>query len=289
MYNDNEYDNSKYVYHGNYDKNIKAIRGGGVITPSNPPNRTDTTVTINNTWGNNIKPVPPLYESVYYSDKILTDGYLNQNNYVEKNDYISDYYYPSQNFDKVINLGDNNNLKKKYLNNINPIKFPPPLITSKSRKKKKSLFNKTKSNDDNIKTKKDDTLDLNDNLNENTNINDNHKLKNLTDEEIELIKFINNNALYDGKYYYTIENDNFQPPENSISDIIIPYTAIIQDKFNKNNVPKQFHEPIQIEDIENFGYNKNTAIYNSESTNNNVVLLIFFSILILIYFSIYQK
>ena len=93
--NNDKYNDNKFNYHGNYDKNIKAIRGGGVITPSNPPNRASTTGTVNNTWDVNITPTPPLYESVYYSDKILTDGYLNPNNYVVESDYVSDYYYPS--------------------------------------------------------------------------------------------------------------------------------------------------------------------------------------------------
>ena len=144
MYNDN-----KYNYHGNYDKNIKAIRGGGVITPSNPPNRKSTTGTVNNTWNSKLEVIPPLFESVYYSDKILTNGYLNSNNYVVESDYISDYYYPSQNFDKVNLLNDKkkkNLKKKKKINDSNPLNFPPPLITSKHKQKNKDNIRLLKKN-----------------------------------------------------------------------------------------------------------------------------------------------
>ena len=80
-------------YYGNYDKIIKSIRGGGVITPNNPPNRINTTDTIKNTLNNKITPTSPLYKSTYYSNKNLTNGYLNDNNYVLKDKSISNYYY----------------------------------------------------------------------------------------------------------------------------------------------------------------------------------------------------
>ena len=123
-----------YKYYGNYNKNIKSIGGGGVITPSNPPNRPNTTSTIKNTWNNEITPTPPLFKSVYYSDENLTNGYLNKNNYVVEDKSISDYYYPSQKFDKVINLKKNT---QKKLNKKNPLEFPPPVINSNHNKMQK--------------------------------------------------------------------------------------------------------------------------------------------------------
>jgi len=106
---------NKFKYYGNYDKNIKSIKGGGVITPRNPPNKMSTTDTIKNTWNDDIIPTPPLYKSTYYSNKNLTDGYLSDENYVVEDKQISNYYYPSQKFDKVVNLKKNkskNKLKK---------------------------------------------------------------------------------------------------------------------------------------------------------------------------------
>ena len=108
--------NNKFKYYENYDKNIKSIKGGGVITPSNPPNKMSTTNTIKNTWNDDIIPTPPLYKSTYYSNKNLTDGYLNDENNVVENKSISDFYYPSQKFNKVTNIKDsnkNNKIKKK--------------------------------------------------------------------------------------------------------------------------------------------------------------------------------
>ena len=97
-----------YKYYDKYDKNIKAIRGGGVITPANPPNKYNTTDTIDNTWKKNIIPVPPMFKAKYYSNPDLTNGYLNENDYVESDEYISDYYYPSQKMDQIKFINKNN-------------------------------------------------------------------------------------------------------------------------------------------------------------------------------------
>ena len=298
MYNDN-----KYNYHGNYDKNIKAIRGGGVITPSNPPNRSSTTGTINNTWDKNITPTPPLFESVYYSNKILTDGYLNPNNYVVHNDDISDFYFPSQNFNKVTNLKSNQILKKKYLNNSNPINLPPPLITSKYKKNKNSKSDKK---DKKLKKIIDKTTDLkyidsNENLGQDENLKHNSS-KNLTKEELDLIEFIKTNALYDGKHYYVVENDDYYQNSNIKSNhkqIILPFMDITSNNLSQNNKFSNITKnnylsdlPTLISsdtnDIENFDDNKYKE-NNLESSQTNTILLIIFSILLIIYFSIYQK
>lgn len=120
-----------YRYYGNYDKNVKSIKGGGTITPSNPPNKIKRTGVIKDTWNNEITPVPPLFKNVYYSDKNLSNGYLNDDNYVIGTSKISDYYYPSQKMDKV-NLIKNslNPIQKQILNDKNPLDFPPPIINN---------------------------------------------------------------------------------------------------------------------------------------------------------------
>lgn len=235
-----------YKYYGNYDKNVKSIRGGGVIMPTNPPNRTRTTGTIKNTWDENIIPTPPLYKTTYYSDKNLTDGYLNKDNYVTEDETISNYYYPSQKFDKVINLKKNrlkNKLEKKELDNNNPIKLPPPLINSK-------LYKQDKHND--------------------------------------YIDYITNNTIYDGKYIYMLEDKPiknlqgskgkithfpylYKSPNINLSKPIIKYNEI-DNEDNMNDVQEDF--------------NSNTYPLNEIT---NTVLLVIFSILLIIYFTIYQK
>lgn len=237
-------DNNEIKYYGNFDKNIKAIKGGGVITPSNPPNRQNQTGTVNNTWNNLITPTPPLYKNVYYSDKNLTNGYLNQNNYVVENNSISDYYYPSQKFDKVNNLTTKKNKKikkEKILNDLNPIKIPPPLINSKYEINKQII--------DNI---------------------DNNKI----------IDYIKNNTIYDGKYIYKIENESKDLYENN-NTMNKFNNKITWFPFNnnlyKNSINKNDNNLFEIEN------------FDTKEEKSNTILLLVFSLLLIFYFTIYQK
>lgn len=257
--NDNK---SKYRYYGNYDKNVKAIKGGGVITPSVPPNRSNTTGTIKNTWesiqNDNITITPPVYKSVYYSNPILTDGYLNSNNYVDEDKYISDHYYPSQKFDKVLNIKStdlNYSNEKILLNKEDPFEFPPGLITSKYTK-------------DNKYKKK---------------IN-----KRISSNDINFVDFIKKNSLYDGKYIYTIENPNnfvnlYPDPKNKFTKIL----PFFNTNFNNNIINEivEYDDINSQEIVENFSDNS----YDNNDSESNVILLIIFSILLIFYFSFYQK
>ena len=257
---------NKFKYYGNYDKNIKSIRGGGVITPSNPPNKMSTTNTIKNTWNNDIIPTPPLYKSTYYSNKNLTGGYLNDENYVLENKSISDYYYPSQKFNKVINIKDNNKnnkIKKKILNNLNPIQFPPPIINSKYSKNKYIKISKHKKSD---KSNKSDESDKND------------KIKNN-----EYIDYLANNTIYDGKYIYMIEDKkiNFDKENKKYNVIQLPYLSYD----NLNNINNKDKIPDVDNIYENFDENDNS----NDCQISNTVLLIILTILLIIYFTIYQK
>lgn len=243
-----------YKYYGNYDKNVKSIRGGGVITPTNPPNRTRTTDTIKNTWDENIIPTPPLYKTTYYSDKNLTNGYLNKDNYVLEDETISNYYYPSQKFDKVVNLKKSkskNKLKnkEKELDNDEPIKLPPPLINSKLNKQDK---------------------------------------QDKQDKQNDYIDYITNNTIYDGKYIYMLEDKPIKNLQNSKGKIThFPYLY----KSPNINLSKPIIKYDKIDDMDNMNdvqedFNSNTNPLNEIS---NTVLLVIFSILLIIYFTIYQK
>ena len=264
----NNNDNN-YKYYSNYDKNVKTIRGGGVITPSNPPNKKKTTGTINNTWKKNIIPTSPLFKSKYYSNPDLTNGYLNSDDFVTTDKYISNYYYPSQKLDKVNIIDDNVNINVKNLSSIQnqinssyPIKFPPPLIISKYKNNINKLSKKSNK-------------------------------KKLTDDDYNLIDFIKKNSLYDGKFIYTIENDLNNNNIDNLNKIThIPFTDKLF-KLENNIYPNQIiNENLSKsntnENIESF---QNTEYKNKTNFNSilNIVLLIIFSILLIIYFSKYQK
>jgi len=257
-----------YKYYGNYNKNIKSTIGGGVITPSNPTNKIKSTYSINNTWDDEIIPTPPLNKYVYYSDKNLTNGYLNKNNYLETDDSISEYYYPSQKFNKVNNIKKNkkNNPKKIKLNNSNPINLPPPLINDKYIKNKSiKPIKQNKENDDN------EDNDYNEDIEENKQ-NENNKY----------INHIINNSIYDGKYIYTLENEPIQFEKNKKCKITyLPY--LYKYKSNDENIINN-NEYFSNDDFSN-DTNNDT---NDYQISNNLLFIIF-SILLIIYFTIYQK
>ena len=265
-----------YKYYDKYDKNIKAIKGGGVITPSNPPNRHSTTDTVDNTWKKNIIPVPPTFKSKYYSNPDLTNGYLNENDYVENDDYISDYYYPSQKMDRIDFINNNTNtIIKNKINKSNPIKFPPPIITTKLNKNKSSYKNK-----------------LSEASNKNDNINQKLNNNKLSDEYYNFLDYMKNNSLYDGKYIYTIENDLDSNNSNKLKNITyFPFESKINNlKLIKQNQNEEINYITNIN--ENFENNLEGFIDIENSSNNsisNIVLLVIFSILLIIYFSKYQK
>ena len=270
-------------YYGNYDTNIKAIRGGGVNTPSNPSNRTNTVESISGKWRPEQTPTPPLFKSVYYSEPNLSNGYLNDENYVlETPDaigQISDYYYPSQKFDDV------RIIKNKFDDNLDPneFQFPPPLITtkpaSKSENKKTSSENKKSKSKTKFKNISKDKI----------------KEKRLSQDDMNFIEFIKSNSLYDGKYIYTIENIDL--PANSDYEhdnerdtttrlIYIPYPNI-----RINEIEGLDPDDDYIENFENSGseINEQINITNKSQSNSNTILFIIFSILLMIFFSKQQK
>lgn len=278
---------NKFKYYGNYDKNIKSIKGGGVITPSNPPNKMSTTYSIKNIWNDEIIPTPPLYKSTYYSNKNLTDGYLNEDNYVVENKPISDYYYPSQKFNKVINIKDSNGdnkIKKEILNDLNPIQFPPPLINSKYSKNKyikivkhnksdkPNNYDKTNNSDKPINSDKTNNSDKSDKINE--------------IENNKYIDYIANNTIYDGKYIYMIEDKpiDFNNENKKYKVIQLPYLSY-NNSNKEQNVNNNIYNNINDNIYENFEDNNNS----NNVQISNTLLLIILSIILIIYFTIYQK
>jgi len=248
---------SKYNFYGNFDKNIKAIKGGGVIVPSNPPNRTSSTDTIKNTWYKDLKVMPPLFKAKYYSNPDLTNGYLNSNNHVQNDKYINDYYYPSQKMNDI----------SYKIDNPNELTFPPPLINSKYVKKNKK---------------------------NNNNKNNKSKLNNKLDEkDKKIIENIKQNSLYDGKYIYTIEEPNDINNIKLTSVKIIPmfdYDKNNISKLNNFNVNNNDYEKInnidlsKSDDIEEY-----ENLTSDNILNSNFTLLLIFSVLLIIFFNKIQK
>ena len=94
--------------------------------------------------------------------------------------------------------------------------------------------------------------------------------------------------MYDGKYIYTIENPNnfvnLYPDTKNKFTKIIPF---FNTNFN-NNIINEIVESDNInshEIVENFSDNS----YDNNDSESNVILLIIFSILLIFYFSFYQK
>ena len=255
-------DGDSYKYYGNYDKNIKAIKGSGVITPSNPPNRTNRVETIKNTWNNGIQPTIPLSQTVYYSDKNLTSGYLNTNDFVEDgtNQPISNYYYPSQKFNNVI-IKPNKKKVNFLLENTNGLKFPPPLINSYLNDKIKPKYSKPKYSKPKYSEPKYSEPKYSE-----PNINTSSYTESSSDDDLSYI-----NSVYDGKFIYNIEKNKLNIPSG------FPIY-----EFAYTNSPKSIITKQEIQD--NFS-NSN----EQKNSNYNIVLLIILSILIIFYFTIHRK
>ena len=89
-------------YYTKYNKNIKDIKGSGVVTPRPPPNTTNTTDTVKETLHDDIIYMPPLYLRTWDNDEQNTNGYLNANDYVDYVPDIDKYYYTTQQLDNVV-------------------------------------------------------------------------------------------------------------------------------------------------------------------------------------------
>lgn len=126
-------------YYKSYDKNIISQRGGGEILQGKGVNIENREKTISSRLKNDVNYMPPLFRITERSDSIKTNAYINPNNYVEKDGDIEDYYYSAQ---QINNMNIINNSiskeKKNELNMGNPIKSPPPLISSYMSEKNKN-------------------------------------------------------------------------------------------------------------------------------------------------------
>lgn len=288
---------TSYKYYQNYDKNIKSIYGSGQILPSNPPNKFKTTDTIDKYWKKNIIPTPPLFKYKNNSDPNYINGYLDSNNYIQQDNNINAYYYPSQKFNNIININSKNENIKNCLNDINPIKFPPELIIPSNNdlnySKELTICDNLIQN--NLKSKSKSKSKSKIKSNHKLNIKNKSNLNSLTESDYKLIEFIKNNSLYDGKYIYTIENinsDNNNQILNSDDNNQILNSNNITYIPCFSNIEKQL-KPTEFSNTLDFLKIKNYENFISETKNLNLIsninLLIIFSILLIIYFLKHQK
>jgi hypothetical protein len=260
-------------YYTKYNKNIKDIKGSGVVTPRGPRDTNNTTDTVKETLHDDIIYMPPLYLRTWDNDEQNTNGYLNQNDYVDYVPDIDKYYYTTQQLDNVV-------VKKRSEKNSNnptdPIKLPPPLVTTKPN----IIFNnKSKINNNQIQTQtqsqsQSDYNNIDGNAPSDFGINTTNVNKNW----------------YDGRYLYTFSPSSlntiypwtsykllypFDSPSNTLkyyqnSDI----TDITGNPLLRANNPKQ---------IEKFE-STNSSEKTSCSTDYNILYLTILCVLIIIYF-----
>ena len=254
-------------YYTKYNKNIKDIKGAGVVTPRSPKDTNNTTDTIKETLHDDIIYMPPLYLRTWDNDEQNTNGYLNANDYVDYVPDIDKYYYTTQQIDKVV-------VKKRSEKNSNnpsdPIKLPPPLVTTKPNIIKK---NKDKINNNQIQT------DYNYN-----NIDGN------APPEFGINTTNINKNWYDGRYLYT-----FSP---SSLNTIYPWTTYnLLYPFDSPSNTLKYYQNSDISDItgnpllrannpnqiENFE-SSNSSVQTPCTQNYNVLYLTILCVLIIIYF-----
>ena len=104
-------------YFGNYNKNVKATRGAGTITPRQPANRYGTTATINNNVRDNI---PPLYPITQAKSPQSTGGYLNDKNYIKNPQKLSKAYYPAQQLQTPVAVKDGAYARRRWAGGRRP-------------------------------------------------------------------------------------------------------------------------------------------------------------------------
>jgi hypothetical protein len=118
-------------YYKSYDKNIIGMHGGGKISKGDPIHIENRVQTITSKLKNDVNYMPPLFKIKDKGNKIEENTYENPDNYVIKNGNIQDYYYSAQQINNMNIINDNTSKLERYaLNKENPIKSPPPLVTT---------------------------------------------------------------------------------------------------------------------------------------------------------------
>lgn len=259
-------------YYTRYNRNIKAIRGSGVVTPRPPKDSNYSTGTIKETLVDDIEYMPPFYLRTWDNDEQNTNGYLNEKDYVDYVPDIDKYYYTTQQMDKV-NVKDRNTIGP--IDPDNPIKLPPPLVTTKFITKSKSKNSKS---DDKSKSTS------------NSNILENESEFGIGQNDI-------NRKWYDGRYLYTLSPSSLKtiypwttynllyPFDNSSNSLKYyqdsGFKNITSDGLSRPNKNKVDQELLR-ENFSNLETNTSETIECIQ--NYNILYLTILCILIVIYF-----
>ncbi len=261
-------------YYTKYNKNIKAIKGSGVITQRPPKDTSETTGTVKETLHDDIVYMPPLNLRTWDNDEQNTNGYLNSNDYVDYVPDIDKYYYTTQQMDKVV-------VKKRSDSNSNdpadPIKLPPPLISTKPN----YIDTNKKSNGKNI------NINLND-LNSINNIDGNTKSQyGIGESDI-------NRNWYDGRYLYTFSPTSLKTiypwttynllyPFDSPANTLKYYQNSEISNITGNPLLRE-NDPNSKDFFENINDDPDDKKNKSESQNYNLLYLTILCVLIIICF-----
>ncbi len=269
-------------YYTKYNKNIKSIKGSGVVTSRPPKDSDQTTGTIKQTLHDDIAYMPPFYLRTWDNDKQNTNGYLNEKDYVDYVPDIDRYYYTTQQMDKatIREKGSNKPYEKSS------IKLPPPLVTSKptnSNKQPKVIVNNYISKNKSDKTDKPDKIKYSDD-----NIDSSTSQYGIGESDI-------NRTWYDGRYLYTFSpssletiypwvNYNLLYPFNQNKDTLQFYQNANIDKITGDPLLRD-NSPNSMEYFDNLDNKKKTTLENIYCMQNyNILYLTILCILIVIYF-----
>lgn len=266
-------------YYSKYNKNIKAIKGSGVVTPRPPKDTSDTTGTVKETLHEDIMYMPPLYLRTWDNDEQNTNGYLNSSDYVNYVPDIDKYYYTTQQLDKV-------DVKKRsdfdQSDPSDPIKLPPPLVTTRPNYVKN---NTSKS-----------SSDINIDLNSINNIDGN------TNSQYGIGSTDINRNWYDGRYLYTFSPTSLKTiypwttynllyPFDSSSNTLKYYqnaeiSNITGNPLLRDTDPfaKEGFSSTEITTNTNNISNKTKEELDETSRNYNLLYLTILCVLIIIYF-----
>jgi hypothetical protein len=244
------------MFTNKYDNNIKSYKGFGVVTPRHI-NNLNYKSEINNLTDKNLDYTPPLFETSYKNKPQDTNGYLNSKNYIKVPKTMNNYYYTSQQMDKIDKY-------PKY-DKKNPFKFPPVLITSKAKKIE-------------IDSKKEDKEDKKDKKDKNYEVISNRLINKKWYDDRYLYSFepryndvIQRDRLYTWSYPFMPNTDNYYRDdinERGTSPIIFDNIDGVEP------LPDYDSDSSDIDSVENF---QETS---SDNSNYNFIYIIVLCVII---------
>lgn len=259
-------------YYTRYNRNIKGIKGSGVVTPRPPKDSDQTTGTVKETLVDDIQYMPPFYLRTWDNDEQNTNGYLNEKDYVDYVPEVDRYYYTTQQMDKVV--VKDRKFKGPYDPDF-PIKLPPPLVTTPADSYIKN-DNNLKKNNGKVKFDEKDILNK--------------------ESEYGIGQADINRKWYDGRYLYTLSPTSLKTvypwttynllyPFNNAADTLQYYQDSGLKNITGDPLARPNKRPVNVNLVkENFDNSENTDNSTACIQNYNILYLTILCILIVIYF-----